>query len=65
MEHALGLSRKKKTYRNRFYTQKNDSDWDDLVDKGLAVKRKGWEDDMAYFHVTEKGAELLGVKLPD
>ncbi|MGE7922354.1 hypothetical protein ACQKND_04100 [Viridibacillus arvi] len=52
MEHALNNG-------NRFYTEVNDKDWNDLVDKGFATKRPGWESDMAYFVVTSEGKEAL------
>lgn len=45
--------------QNRFYTEENDSNWNDLVSKGYATKHPGWEDDMAYFRVTELGKEAL------
>lgn len=37
--HALGLNRKKVAYRN-YYTCTGDADWDDLVERGFATKRK-------------------------
>ncbi|MBO1515580.1 hypothetical protein [Metabacillus bambusae] len=65
MKHALGLPRSKKPYRNRFYTESDDKSWNDLVEKGLAGKRSGWEEDMSYFYVTEKGLDFLGVEAPE
>lgn len=59
MKHALGLPRSKKPYRNRFYTESNDKNWDDLVQKGFATKHRGWEDDMAYFQVTNEAVQLI------
>lgn len=56
MEHALSNG-------NRFYTEANDKNWNELVEKGLASKRSGWEGDMAYFSVTADGKEAL--KLTD
>ncbi len=56
MEHALNNG-------NRFYTESDDKGWNELVDKGLATKRAGWESDMAYFIVTSEGKEAL--KLTD
>lgn len=56
MEHALKNG-------NRFYTEADNSFWNELVEKGFATKRPGWEDDMAYFKVTDKGKEAL--KLTD
>lgn len=52
MQHALRNG-------NRFYTEANDPHWSELVEKGLATKRPGWESDMAYFVVTAEGKEAL------
>jgi hypothetical protein len=54
VEHALRNG-------NRFYTESDNNDWNDLVDKGFAVKRPGWEDDMAYFVVTDEGKNALNM----
>lgn len=64
MKHALGFHDDEKiimdkSYRNRFYTNHNSVKWNDLVKKELANKSRGWEEDMAYFHVTDKGIKLL------
>jgi DNA-binding PadR family transcriptional regulator len=56
MEHALRNG-------NRFYTEADDNNWNELVEKGFATKHRGWEDDMAYFRVTNEGKEAL--KLTD
>lgn len=56
MEHALNSG-------NRFYTEANEKNWVELVEKGYAVKTPGWTADMAYFRVTEAGKEAL--KLTD
>lgn len=56
MEHALRNG-------NRFYTEADNSHWNDLVDRGFATKHLGWESDMAYFRVTDEGKEAL--KLTD
>lgn len=37
--HALGLTRKPVAYRN-FYSTADDADWNDLVERGFATKRK-------------------------
>jgi hypothetical protein len=62
--HALGLPNKKNvSYRNHFCIGVNGdgyADWEDLVAKGLAVKRTGdlWGgDDM--FHLTLEGALMV------
>ncbi|MCM3257121.1 hypothetical protein M3664_04900 [Paenibacillus lautus] len=63
MEHALGLNKDPKQDRNYFYASSGNADWDDLVDKGYAVKRPGWDDESAYYHVTDEGKKLLGVQV--
>jgi len=52
MNHAL-------RNQNRFYTEANDSHWNELVQAGFATKHPGWEEDMAYFQVTAEGKEVL------
>ncbi|MNW53468.1 hypothetical protein D3C74_310300 [compost metagenome] len=61
MRHALGLNYDKKPTRNYFYTDADDSDWNDLVEKGYARKRPGWDEESAYFSVTDEGKKVLGV----
>jgi hypothetical protein len=39
VRHALGLDRKKSAYRNCYFCI-GDADWDDLVSRGFATKRK-------------------------
>lgn len=56
MEHALRNG-------NRYYTDANDKNWNDLVEKGLASKHPGWDADSAYYRVTSAGKEAL--KLTD
>jgi hypothetical protein len=52
IEHALRNG-------NRFYTEENDTDWNELVEKGFATKHSGWESDMAYFKVTNEGKQAI------
>lgn len=52
VEHALKNG-------NRFYTDANDKDWNDLVNKGYAIKTPGWDDRSAYFRVTSEGKAAL------
>jgi len=52
MKHAL-------RNQNRFYTESNCVNWNELVEKGYATKRGGWEEDMSYFMVTEEGKAAL------
>lgn len=52
VEHALKNG-------NRFYTESNDKNWNELVEQGFAIKRAGWEEDMAYFQVTTEGRQAL------
>jgi hypothetical protein len=62
--HALGFPNKKNTsYRNHFCIGVGGdgySDWEDLVSKGLAIKRSsdqcGGDD---FFHLTLKGALMV------
>lgn len=54
VEHALRNG-------NRFYTNVNDKDWNDLVEKGYATKRGGWEESMAYYGVTAEGKNALKI----
>lgn len=52
MEHAI-------RNQNRFYTDANDKDWNDLVAKGYATKRAGWDSESAYFIPTSEGKAAL------
>jgi predicted transcriptional regulator len=44
---------------NYFYTDSNDKDWNELVEKGFAIKMPGWDDESAYYRVTKEGKEFL------
>jgi hypothetical protein len=59
MKHALGLNYSKTQTRNYFYTDADDREWNDLVEKGFAVKRKGWDEESAYFRLTDEGIAYL------
>jgi hypothetical protein len=59
MNHALGLNYKKKPCRNHSYASSDNEHWNDLVEKGLAVKIEGWEEGKSYYHITYKGAKLV------
>ncbi|MOA68743.1 hypothetical protein D3C78_1965220 [compost metagenome] len=61
MRHALGLNYDEKPTRNYFYTDADDKNWNDLVEKGYARKRQGWDKESAYFFVTYEGKKQLGV----
>lgn len=54
MEHALNNG-------NRFYTDANDKDWNDLVEKGLATKHPGWDKNSAYYRVSPEGKKALNL----
>ncbi|WP_454844374.1 hypothetical protein [Priestia megaterium] len=58
MNHAL-------RNQNRFYTETNDSHWNELVQANLATKHPGWEEDMSYFRVTAEGKEAFKNKGSD
>lgn len=67
MAHAIGLqSNKRKPYRNYYNTGwTKDSDWDDLVKKGLATHRNtDKERGGHYYHLSDKGLEFV-LKNPD
>lgn len=59
MEHALGLNYDKKPTRNNFYCNANNKNWNDLLNKGVAIKRGGWDEESAYFRLTFEGAKLV------
>lgn len=66
MRHALGLDHSKKAYRNRFQTSKDDLDWNDLLDKGLAAKGEVGEYGLVWFWLTKQGVEfVLGKNISD
>ncbi|MGE7623571.1 hypothetical protein ACQKMD_11050 [Viridibacillus sp. NPDC096237] len=46
---------------NRFYTEANNQNWNDLVKEGFATKHPGWEENMAYFRVTEDGKKAMNL----
>ena len=52
MEHALWNG-------NRFYSESNNKDWNELVEKGFATKHPGWEEGMAYYRVSQEGKKAL------
>lgn len=61
MQHAIGLNYKKKPYRNRFFCSENDKNWNELVEKGLAMKgtKRPNNDDNCYFWLTHQGVEFV------
>ncbi|MDY0394767.1 hypothetical protein ACFSMW_06715 [Virgibacillus halophilus] len=59
MEHALGMPRKARPYRNYFNCSADDKNWNDLVDKGFATKSKSWSEDKANFHLTYEATKLV------
>ncbi|GKV54264.1 hypothetical protein NCCP2222_02110 [Sporosarcina sp. NCCP-2222] len=44
---------------NRFYDDFDNASWNDLVDKGYATKRPGWDTDSAYYIPTTEGIKVL------
>ncbi|MEK5070288.1 hypothetical protein [Sporosarcina sp. FSL K6-1508] len=44
---------------NRFYTDSNNKNWNDLVEKGYATKRPGWDVESAYYIPTTEGKQAL------
>jgi hypothetical protein len=65
MKHALGLDWQKKPYRNRYFDNKDNSEWCNLVNKGLACKgNERAEDSNIMFWLTKEGVEfVLGHKI--
>lgn len=61
MIHALGLNDRDESWRNYFYDDQDDPHWNDLVAKGYATKRPGWDEKSAYFLVTDEGKKILGL----
>jgi hypothetical protein len=60
MRHALGNKIKKNSHRNYFNTGTNSESWDELVCMGLAIKStRAKELGGVYYHVTDKGIEVL------
>ena len=70
MLHALGLDYKETPFRNYACYYSPEENWEDLVKKELAILRviKPTGADLTtyyYYFVTEKGAKLLEVELPN
>ncbi|MBN7575434.1 hypothetical protein C1H57_08435 [Clostridium sp. 2-1] len=61
MRHCVGIGRKNKPYRNYFFTQETDKDWNELVQKGLAEKGTNHpnNDECIYFWLSKQGLELI------
>ncbi|WP_242859897.1 hypothetical protein [Clostridium drakei] len=60
MKHCIGLDYKKKPYRNYFCTCPGDKDWNELVDKGLAIKsKKEPNNGCIYFWLSRQGVEYV------
>lgn len=53
--HALGLTRQKCAYRN-YYSSPEDADWDDLVKRGFASKRKSPVSGDFLYYLTRRAA---------
>jgi hypothetical protein len=60
MKHALGLDYHEKPYRNYFCTQETDKAWNELTEKGLAVKgTKKPDNKYIYFWCSKQGVEYV------
>lgn len=44
---------------NRFYGDFDDKNWNDLVARGYATKRPGWDENSAYYIPTAEGKKVL------
>ncbi len=53
--HALGLSHCNIAYRNH-YSSSDDADWNDLVERGFATKRKSPVSPDFLYHLTREAA---------
>lgn len=53
--HALGLTKQNVAYRN-FYSAADDPDWNDLVERGFATKRKSPVSPDSLYHLTREAA---------
>lgn len=53
--HALGLTRQRVAFRN-FYSAGDDADWNDLVARGFATKRKSSVSPDFLYHLTKQAA---------
>lgn len=51
--HALGLDRERVAYRN-YYSCEDDPDWNDLVERGMATKRKSPVSPDFLYHLTKR-----------
>jgi hypothetical protein len=68
IHHCVGIDRNKKPYRNYFFTQETDKDWNELVEKGLAIKgtKHPNNDEFIYFYLSKQGLEfVLGKSVSD
>lgn len=58
MKHCIGLNYRKRPYRNYFCTSADDKDWNELVEKGLAIKgHKAPNNECIYFWLSRRGVE--------
>lgn len=68
IQHALGLNRAKKPFRNRFVTGPGSKDFEvleSLEANGCAKRNEHWlTGGDIFFWITEKGAEAVGSELP-
>lgn len=49
LKHAFGLDYSKKPYRNYYYCNTFNDEWEDLCNKGYATRRIYQEDEIVYF----------------
>lgn len=59
MKHALGMNYKSKPYRNYYNCSADNKDWNDLVQKGYAIKGRAWTEDTANFYLTYEAVKLV------
>lgn len=61
MRHALGLNYQKKPFRNYFFINHENKNWNDLVKKGLAIKSDDEPNSWGsiYFWLSKQGVEYV------
>ena len=60
MRHALGIGRKSKPYRNYYFLNSPNQDWEDLIQKGFARKYKAINDGTSIvYYVTYEATKLI------
>jgi predicted transcriptional regulator len=65
MKHAIGIERdrikrsKYVAYRNYFLCMSKDAEWESLVEQGLAISRKSFNNNSIFYCVTTEGIRII------